>query len=152
MCRYATYIYASPLFRACSPILEQGVDQIAMPGPSLRRAASMNMFIHMPCTVFLVYLWRCSRLLHGHGGQQCVLAMQPSFIEPTAVSFESSRGRSKAAVSSASASDTDVLIGHEAVSSTASDAHYPVCHGLVRPIPFLCPLDALATHLPAAHS
>lgn len=57
--------------------------------------------------------------------------MQPSFVEPTAVSFGTSKPHSQAGL--ASAADADVLIGYEATSSSTSDAHYPVRHGLVRP-------------------
>ncbi len=64
--------------------------------------------------------------------------MQPTFVEPTAVSFGASKPHAQAG--SASAADADVLIGHEAVSSSTSDAHYPVRHGLVRPF-----------HLPPSH-
>ena len=54
--------------------------------------------------------------------------VQPTFVEPTAISF----GRSKPRSQACSAANADVLIGHEATSSSTSDAHYPVRHGLVR--------------------
>ena len=40
-------------------------------------------------------------------------------------------GRQRSQTTSASSADADVLIGHEATSSAAADAVYPVRHGLV---------------------